>query len=157
MTAMDRYGYELPLLLAGAFRRIIDELHQRLAEQGHPDLRPAYGFALQAIGADGCTVSDLGRRLGVSKQAATKTTAKLTALGYVARTPDPADARAVLLAVTPHGRAALTESARIFQELHAEWKKSLGATRLRALEDDLAKLTPSATPTPLVDLPGWFH
>jgi DNA-binding MarR family transcriptional regulator len=154
---MDRHGYELPLLLAGAFRRIIDELHRRLAEQGHPDLRPAYGFALQAVGRDGCTVSDLGRRLGVSKQAATKTTAKLTDLRYVTRTPDPADARAIRLTLTPHGRAALTLSARVFDELHTEWKESLGASRLSALEDDLAKLTPSDTPTPLADLPGWFH
>ncbi|MGC4943748.1 MarR family winged helix-turn-helix transcriptional regulator [Kribbella sp. DT2] len=154
---MDRHGYELPLLLAGAFRRIIDELHRRLAAEGHPDLRPAYGFALQAVGRDGCTVSDLGRRLGVSKQAATKTTTKLTDLGYVARTPDPTDARAIRLTLTPHGRAALARSAQIFDDLHAEWKQSLGATRLKALEDDLTQLTPSNTPTPLADLPGWFH
>jgi DNA-binding MarR family transcriptional regulator len=154
---MDRHGYELPLLLAGAFRRIIDELHRRLAEEGHPDLRPAYGFALQAVGPDGTTVSELGRRLGVTKQAATKTAAKLTDLRYITRTPDPADARAILLTLTPHGRAALTLSARIFDELHTEWKHSLGATRLNALEDDLTKLTPSTTPTPLADLPGWFH
>ncbi|ADB29728.1 transcriptional regulator, MarR family [Kribbella flavida DSM 17836] len=154
---MDRHGYELPLLLAGAFRRIIDELHRRLAEQGHPDLRPAYGFALQAIGRDGATVSELGRRLGVSKQAATKTLGKLTDLGYVTRGQDPTDARAVLITLTPHGRASLTAAARIFEDLHREWRESLGPTRLQALEDDLPKLTPSNTPTPLADLPGWFH
>ncbi|MEV6283333.1 MarR family transcriptional regulator [Kribbella sp. NPDC051770] len=154
---MDRHGYELPLQLAAAFRRIIDELHHRLAAEGHPNLRPAYGFALQAVGNDGCTVSDLGRRLGVSKQAATKTATKLADLNYVTRTPSPTDARAVLLTLTPHGHNALTRSAQIFETLHAEWKTALGPTRLAALEDALPKLTPSSRPTPLSDLPGWFH
>jgi hypothetical protein len=67
---MERPGYELPLLLAGGFRLLIDELHEHLAEQGHPELRPVHGFALQAVGRDGATVSEIGRRLGVSKQAA---------------------------------------------------------------------------------------
>ena len=46
----DAYGFELPLLLFGGFRSIIDELHAELARRGHPDVRPAHGFALQAIG-----------------------------------------------------------------------------------------------------------
>src|SRR6202008_1175695 len=72
MTA-DRFGFELPLLLAAAFRTLIDRLHDQLAPRGHPDARPIHAFALQAIGPDGATVSELGRRLGVSKQAAAKT------------------------------------------------------------------------------------
>ena len=69
----DRFGFELPLLLAAAFRTLIDGLHDQLAARGHPDARPIHAFALQAIGPDGATVSELGRRLGVSKQAAAKT------------------------------------------------------------------------------------
>src|SRR5215469_10796493 len=61
-------GYELPLLLFGGFRAIIDELHAELARRGHPELRPAHGFAMQAIGLPGATASDVGKRLGISKQ-----------------------------------------------------------------------------------------
>ena len=74
-TAMpaDRFGFELPLLLAAAgFRTLIDGLHDQLAARGHPDAGPIHAFALQAIGPDGATVSELGRRLGVSKQAAAR-------------------------------------------------------------------------------------
>src|SRR5580658_491145 len=70
---VERSGFELPLLLVGAFRSLIDELHAELARQGHDLARPVHGFALQAIGPEGVTVSELGRRLGVSKQAAAKT------------------------------------------------------------------------------------
>ena len=39
------------ILRAG--RAAIDELHRRLAQRGHPDVRPAHGYAFQAIGARG--------------------------------------------------------------------------------------------------------
>jgi hypothetical protein len=60
-------GFDLPLLLFGGFRSIIDELHAELSRRGHPDLRPAHGFAMQAIGMAGATATETGRRLGISK------------------------------------------------------------------------------------------
>jgi DNA-binding MarR family transcriptional regulator len=149
----DRYGFELPLLLAGAFRAVIDELHGRLAEQGHPEARPIHGFALQAIGAQGATVSELGRRLAVSKQAAAKTAAGLERLGYVVRAAHPTDARAVQLRRSARGEEFLTLSAQIFEKLRARWAEKLGDERLAALEDDLELI---AGATPLTDMPGWI-
>ena len=64
------YGFELPLLLFGGFRSIIDELHAELARLGHPDLRPAHGFALQAIGPRGATATEAGRRTCLESGAA---------------------------------------------------------------------------------------
>src|ERR1700745_3968767 len=89
----DTYGFELPLLLFGGFRSIIDELHAELARRGPPDVRPAHGFALQAIGLDGATATEAGRRLGISKQAAGKTIDRLEVLGYVHRSADDAARR----------------------------------------------------------------
>src|SRR5260370_22279294 len=85
------YGFELPILLFAGFRSIIDELHAELARRGHPGVRPAHGFALQAIGLGGATATEAGRRLGVSKQAAGKTIDRLEELGYVHRSGDDAD------------------------------------------------------------------
>ena len=153
---MDRPGFELPLLLVGGFRALIDDLHRELAERGHPDARPIHGFALQAIGSGGVTTSELGRRLGVSKLGAAKTAAGLERVGYIAREPDPADARAVILKPTPRGIEMLALSAEIFDRLRAEWSAELGAERLAALEDDLRRIVvPSGTK--LGDLPGWLR
>ncbi|WP_240137829.1 MarR family winged helix-turn-helix transcriptional regulator [Streptomyces sp. MUM 178J] len=152
--AADTPGYELPLLLFAGFRSLIDRLHTELAAQGHPDLRPAHGFAMQAIGRDGATASEVGRRLGVSKQAAGKTLDRLIALGYCTRTDDPADARRKLIRLTPRGADALTRSAAIFDELRAEWAKTLGADRLRALEADLRTVTPPESFR--LDAAGWL-
>jgi DNA-binding MarR family transcriptional regulator len=147
-------GYELPLLLFAGFRTLIDDLHAELARRGHPDVRPAYGFAMQAIGVRGATASEIGRRLGVSKQAAGKTVDRLEGLGYVERVDDPADARRKLIRLTPRGIDSLTQSAEIFDQLHAGWAAKLGAERLALVEASLRTVVP-ATGFP-VDVPGWF-
>ncbi|MFE4870177.1 MarR family winged helix-turn-helix transcriptional regulator [Streptomyces sp. NPDC056682] len=139
----DAPGYELPLLLLAGFRSLIDRLHAELARQGHPDIRPAHGFALQAIGLPGSTASEIGRRLGVSKQAAGKTVDRLIALGYAERADDPADARRKLVRLTPHGLDALGRSAAIFDELRASWADTLGGERLRDLEASLRTAVPA--------------
>ena len=150
----ERPGYELPLLLIGAFRTLIDELHDDLAQRGHPDARPLHGFALQAVGA-GATTSEVGRRLGVSKQAAAKTVAGLERLGYVAREPDVSDARAQRIVRTARGEELLALSAETFDRLRTSWRHALGAAELAALEDGLAAMAgPSAK---LGDLPGWMR
>ncbi len=151
--ADDRFGFELPLLLARAFRAVIDELHERLAERGHPDARPIHGFALQAIGPDGATVSQLGRRLAVSKQAAAKTSASLAQLGYVERREHPTDARAVQLQRSCRGEELLSLSAEILGQLRAAWAHELGEERFDAFEDDLEVIAGAAR---LGGLPGWL-
>ncbi|MFI5629484.1 MarR family winged helix-turn-helix transcriptional regulator [Streptomyces sp. NPDC051664] len=151
----DGVGFELPLLLFAGFRSIIDALHHELAEHGHPDVRPAYGFALQAIGRDGATASEIGRRLGVSKQAAGKTVDRLESLGYVERVDDPQDGRRKLVRVTRRGVDVLVRSAEGFDRLRAEWAQALGAERLRALESDLRTMAPADGFR--LDAAAWFN
>jgi DNA-binding MarR family transcriptional regulator len=147
-------GFELPLLLFLGFRVLIDELHAELARQGHPGMRPMYGFVLQAIGQGGTTAVELGRRLGISKQAAGKTIDTLEHLGYARRGPDPADARRKVVRLTDRGFDSLARSARIFDGLRARWAATIGAERLQAIEADLRTLTPPDFFR--LDAPGWF-
>jgi DNA-binding MarR family transcriptional regulator len=134
---MRRPGFELPLLLLAGFQTIVDETHRRLAEQGHGELRAAHGFAMQAVGR-GATVSDVGRTLGITKQAAAKTVDRLVRLGYLKFAADPADARRKIASPTDLGLDMLNRSAVIFEELATEWAASIGRSRLERLEDDLA-------------------
>jgi DNA-binding MarR family transcriptional regulator len=150
----DGYGFELPLLLFGGFRSIIDELHAELARRGHPDVRPAHGFALQAIGLTGATAAETGRRLGISKQAAGKTIERLEELGYVHRAGDDKDRRRKLVRLTPRGVEVLALSAMIFDDIRSRWRSALGPGRLSALEGDLRTMVPGETFR--LDVPGWF-
>jgi DNA-binding MarR family transcriptional regulator len=153
-TDPDPPGFELPLRLFLGFRTLIDELHAELARQGHPDMRPMHGFVFQAIGPGGTTAADLGRRLGISKQAAGKTIDALEQLGYLERGPDPDDARRRVVRLTGRAVDALERSARIFDGLRARWAEVIGPERLRAMEADLRKVTPSEMFR--LDVPGWF-
>ncbi|MFC4535523.1 MarR family winged helix-turn-helix transcriptional regulator [Sphaerisporangium dianthi] len=147
-------GYELPLRLFLGFRTIIDEVHAELARQGHPDVRPLHGFVMQAIGTRGTTAAELGRRLGVSKQAAGKTVDTLERVGYVERGSDPHDARRKVVRLTDRGVDSLVRSARIFDDIRARWAQALGEDRLLALESDLRAVTPADIFR--LDVPGWF-
>jgi DNA-binding MarR family transcriptional regulator len=140
-------------LFAG-FRSVIDELHAELARQGHPDARPAHGFAMQAIGLDGATASELGRRLGISKQAAGKTAGRLEAIGYASREGDDADHRRKLIRLTPRGIEMLALSATIFDDIRARWARTLGPERVDDLEAALRTIAPADTFR--LDVPGWF-
>ncbi len=151
--ATSRSGHELPLLLLGAFRALVDDLHLALAERGHPGVRPVHGFALQAVG-DGATTSELGRRLGVSKQAAAKTAAALVTLGYLEERASPTDRRTRPLHRTAHGDDCLRASAETFDQLRQRWVDQLGADRVAAIEDDLEAVTRADTRR--ADAPGWF-
>ncbi|MFF4985999.1 MarR family winged helix-turn-helix transcriptional regulator [Streptosporangium saharense] len=150
----DPPGFELPLRLLLGFRMLIDDLHAELARRGHPDVRPMHGFVMQAIGVEGTTAVELGRRLGISKQAAGKTVGTLEQLGYVERACDPGDARRKIVRLTPYGLESLALSARVFDELRARWAGTLGPERMRAFEADLRALTEGETFR--LDVPGWF-
>ncbi len=145
-------GWRLALLLLQGFRTHVDEVHALLSERGHPGVRPSSGFALQAIG-DGAGVSAMARRLGVSKQAASKTVAVLERQGYVARSTDPADGRRLLVVPTARGRELLALSVQAFDEVLQGWSARVGADAVQDLHDVLAQLV-GGTPVRL-DLAGW--
>ncbi|WP_131746649.1 MarR family winged helix-turn-helix transcriptional regulator [Frankia sp. Cppng1_Ct_nod] len=154
MSSSEPAGYELPVRLLAAFRTVIDDLHAGLATVGHPDARPVHAFALQALGPDGASASELARRLGVSKQAAAKHVQALERLGYVERVDDPADARSRMVRPTARGGDLITASADIFQALRARWVEQLGETSLARLLDSLAAL--ASTDSLRTDVLGWL-
>ena len=150
---MGEPGWRVVMLLAGAFRDAVDELHRELTEQGHPETRPLHGFVLQAIGPDGCTINQLGERLGVTKQAAAKTADSLERAGYVARNPMPGDRRAVLLRRTPRAEEFLAASAAGFEHVMDRWRRQLGDVNFDTMVKALAEV---ARDRPIGDLPGWL-
>lgn len=137
---MSRTGADLAMLLLGGFEALVDGTRAELEHRGHPDHRPVHHFALRAIAAGADTVSDLGRELDVSRQAAAKTLATLEERGYVARGPHGDDARRKRLVVTERGEDLLRQGAEVMDELRDRWAAQISVRRLEALEDRLAEL-----------------
>jgi DNA-binding MarR family transcriptional regulator len=132
----------LPLarLLSATTRMVIEEMHERLRALGHPDLRPAYGYALNAVGRGDTTTAQLAAELGMTKQGAAKLVASLEQLGYLDRQQHAGDGRAQLLKLTPKGDDLLRQSARVQRELEREWEALVGAPEMAALRDALERL-----------------
>jgi DNA-binding MarR family transcriptional regulator len=148
-----RFDGELPLLLIGSFRAIVDELHDDLREAGLGELRALHGFALKAIDDDGSSISEFARRMGVSKQAAAKTAASMEALGLAERHPDPRDSRASVITRTDRANAVMDESARFYRRLEKRLRGDLGDERYDALLEGLRE---TAGPDPATAITGWL-
>jgi DNA-binding MarR family transcriptional regulator len=97
---------------------------------------------------------ELGRRLGVTKQAAAKHIEQLERLGYRYRAADAADGRRKLVRRADVGHDVLARSAAIFDDLRTGWAITPGEDGLAALEHDLREVTRGALFQ--IDAPGWF-
>lgn len=150
---MSRSGADLALLLLGGYRSLIDVVTAELASRGFEDFTPVHEFALRAIVAGADSASDLGRRTGVSKQAAAKTIAVLVDRGYVVSTPDQKDARRKRLVVTNRGQDVMTQGEAILESAREKWAQQIGASELATLEARLAELVGDAAIR--IDAPGW--
>jgi DNA-binding MarR family transcriptional regulator len=89
--------------------------------------------ALQAVDegeADGVRPSDVARRLGVSRAAATTFIQRLEAKGLVETTPDEADDRSVRVNLTRHGLEVMIRAGQLQRRLAARAIEGLPASAI---------------------------
>jgi DNA-binding MarR family transcriptional regulator len=141
----------LPRLLADLKEAAMRELHLRLAEQGHSEVREGHGCVFRFIDEHGCRLTDLAERAGYTKQAVGEVVVDLEGLGYVERVPDPADRRAKIIRLSERGREAQALALRSFADIEREWAERVGQERMAILREVLEELTadePASAPLP---------
>ena len=121
-------------------------LRAAFAAAGLDGIRPAQAVALVPLAAGGLHASDLADQLRVSRQAIAQGVAALERHGYVTRVPDPADARAQIIELTPHGRQALRVMRSNALDLEKRWQDILGQKRLEELRKILQTLLSPESP-----------
>jgi DNA-binding MarR family transcriptional regulator len=102
----------------------------------------------------GCHVKDLAQRCRLDPSTVSRAVAALVGAGLVARSADPADGRASVLALTDRGRAVLASCTAWYGDLLAEalqdWSNedlaAFGAM-LQRFSDDLIRSAGRRTPT----------
>jgi DNA-binding MarR family transcriptional regulator len=132
---------EIPLarLFAIAFRSLLDRVHERLLEQGYPDVRSGYGYVLLAARDRPLTGNEVAQLMGMTKQAASKLIEAMEAGSYLERYDNPDDARSKLLRIAPKGRRLLATVESIYGELEEQWAEAIGPRALKKLRTDLTK------------------
>lgn len=127
---LGQLGAALRRALAGYRRQLDDDL----AAAGFPDRRFPEGRVLGMCGGpDDITISEIGRRLDITRQGASKIVAGLRERGYVAVTPSPADGREKLVTLTPRSAEMLAVRVRSAERLEARLRAEIGPEGLSQL------------------------
>ncbi|MFC4056414.1 MarR family winged helix-turn-helix transcriptional regulator [Actinomadura syzygii] len=134
---------DLGLLIGRLGRALQDELFTRLAEQGHPDVRPRHGTVLAILPPTGARATELARRSGQHKQIVTVIVDELERLGYVRREADPKDRRAKLVVPTDDGLDEIGKARAILAGIEDRHRDDLGDDVFRTFKAALAHVTRS--------------
>jgi len=161
--SMGRPGYPgdrqaEPSTLGGALRRALAGyrrlMDQELAVAGFTDWRFPEGRVLRMCsGAAELTISDVGRRLGITWQCASKIVAGLRQRGYLEVSPSSADGREKILALTPRAAEFLAAQRAAAQAIEARLRDDIGAEafeQLSGLLDAVAGAGGAGTASDLV-------
>ncbi len=128
-------------MLLAAQRALATALAVSMSERGFDDVRPGHGAVLLHVDRRaGSRLGELAGRAGITKQSMMQVIDDLEARGYVRRTPDPDDARAKLVTLTPQGRRCATEFRRAVRVLETRTRRRLGDRTDEALRSALAVL-----------------
>jgi DNA-binding MarR family transcriptional regulator len=120
-------------------------LRAAFAAAGLDGIRPAQAVALVPLAIGGLHASDLADRLRVSRQAVAQAVSALERHGYVTRLPDPVDARARIIELTPRGQQALRVMRSNAIDLERRWQQVLGKQRLGEFRETLIMLLSGET------------
>ena len=128
----DNIGRLLQLALRDFQTRCAEKLHAR----GYTQLSATHLTILSYIDPTGTRIVTLAERAGMTKQSMGDLIRELETQGYVERSPDPYDKRAVIIKLVASNTTFLSDAYNIIAEIQAEYAaalKSSGVEQLRNL------------------------
>lgn len=131
-----------PALLRHARKTYGAAMREALEAAGYDDI-PTNGLYIiggLAHGEGGVPISHLVRDLGVTRQGAGQLVDTLVTRGYLARTPDEADRRQLIVTLTERGQAAAEVQTSARMEVDADLVARVGAAEVAAARRALAAL-----------------
>jgi DNA-binding MarR family transcriptional regulator len=133
---------ELPPPSIGALLRLAwsvfrTRMYDAVCAAGYDDLQPVHVALIRYPTIANARPGQLADHAGMSKQAVNDLLRQLEAKGYLGLAPDPLDARARRITLTPRGKK-LEESVRAAaQDVAAEWARTVGPKRFAAVRETL--------------------
>jgi DNA-binding MarR family transcriptional regulator len=136
-TGGEEVRLPLPALFSQAKELMVEQLHQRLAEEGFDGILYWHGAVFRFIDGDGSRLTSLAEQSGLTKQAIGEVVGDLERNGYVERTADPADGRAKIIRLTERGVKGQAAAARILSDIEQRWERHLGQDRIAMLRQTI--------------------
>ncbi|MBO0835874.1 MAG: MarR family transcriptional regulator [Actinobacteria bacterium] len=140
--------------LRGALAAYQLRMDAELTAAGFDERRFPQGRVLRmCAGSAEVTISDVGRQLGISRQAASKIVADLRNRGYLTVTSSAADGREKILTLTPRAVEFLAARKAAARAIEAQLRSQLGVARIDQLVAALDAMSTDQTGQPVAE-PG---
>jgi DNA-binding MarR family transcriptional regulator len=130
-------------LLFKTARLLNERALERVRLRTGKPVRVAHTTVLPHVDLEGTRLTEIARRLGVSKQAAGQLVDELEEMGLLERVADPEDARAKLVRFSKRGQAAMLDGLQVLGEIEAEMRDVIGEAKMRAIHEGLAAVIAS--------------
>ena len=119
-------------------------------QMGVDTLRAAHTNLFPHIDMEGTRLTDLAKRVGISKQAVGQLVDELEDMGVVERVPDPEDGRAKLIRfVREDGQPILVRGLAVLGELESQMEAHIGTRPMKQLHRALLALEAWLTDEPV--------
>lgn len=126
--------------LLRASRTVNAAIVRGLQERGFGQLRAAHTALLSNLDMNGARLTTVAERAGMTKQAMGRLADELIGLGYIARSPDPSDRRAVRLNFTESGLDLMQQSFAVMAGIETRCRRRIGKHEYAAMLDGLSKI-----------------
>lgn len=110
-----------------------------LRRQGLPSLTHSQSLLMSLVTTDGIRISELARRLDMTRQGAQKSVVGLEAVELVQMTVDPRNSSAKIVRLTETGVQNIAIAQKIFIELEQELASRIGEENVSTLRKTLAR------------------
>ena len=103
-------------------------------------LRTSHTNLFPHLDFEGVRITELARRLEITKQAVSQTIAELELMDVVETIPDPSDGRARLARFTEKGKLAIMQGLGVLRGIEGEIERTIGKAKFEALHEALLAL-----------------
>ncbi|UGY94085.1 MarR family winged helix-turn-helix transcriptional regulator [Streptomyces gobiensis] len=147
---MSEPARNLPQLLVQAKRWFEDALLASMQAAGERPVTVPQAAVFATLDEEGTSISELARRVGVTRQTAHQAVRSLIGMGLLEQVPDPASGRSSLVRATAEGARAHQRALATIAVIEGVLAERIGAATATALRQALA--APWGEP-PLVEAP----
>lgn len=123
----DSYDDNIGRLLSLALRDFQTRCAEKLHARGYTQLSATHLTILSYIDPVGTRIVTLAERAGMTKQSMGDLIRELEAQGYVERSPDPSDKRAVIIKMAAGNGTFMHDAFSIMAEIQTEYAVTLGS------------------------------
>jgi DNA-binding MarR family transcriptional regulator len=120
---------------------LLNEVRATFAAEDWGGLRQSHFRVMTSVPADGISITELGERVGMSKQGCGQFVSALVETGHLEVATDPGDRRTRIVMRTPLGNRTVRRVAARIARIEAEWAERVGSRRYATFRRVLEELT----------------